>query len=425
MSQEKGVNWELADNIVRIDLTAKMKQFAAAEQLLENSPPEFKTELAYHTLLKNYADHQMAQKAEALLEKLKASGLLTLPFSFNQMMLLYKKKGMEKKIPEILEDMKAAGIPNDVYTYNILMDVKARSGDIEGMEKIFEELKADENVKADAATFGTLATSCVHAGLLDKAKFYLKEMEQGDVFRNRSAYDILISQYGAVGDLEGVERVWEKVKSGPVVSNRSYITVIEAFGKLGMVEKAEEFYEIMSKSKGLILSRQFNALLSAYARKGLMDKAEKLMEDMEKLGRKKNSITYHHLVTGYLKTDQFDKANAAMKEAQGDPVQGRSKPWFQTLVAVLDAFAERGNVVDAEILFQDIKKAYPRPNIEVYNILLKAYINSRVPALGFLQRMSTDRLVPNEETLNLLRQQTGREETRAAVETLSQPQVAV
>ncbi|KAG0504131.1 hypothetical protein KC19_N017400 [Ceratodon purpureus] len=425
MSEEEDIKWELADNIVRIDLKAKMKQFTVAEQLLENSPPEFKTELAYHTLLKNYADHQMAHKAEALLEKLKSTGLLTLPFSFNQMMLLYKRKGMEHKLPEVLEEMKALGVPKDVYTYNILMDVKARSGDIEGMEKIFAELNADENVKADAATFGTLATSCVHAGLLDKAKGYLKEMEQGEVFRNRSAYDILISQYGAVGDLEGVERVWEKVKTGPIVTNRSYITVIEAFGKLGMVEKAEELYEVMSKSKGLILSRQFNALLSAYSRKGLMDKAEKLIETMDKLGRKKNAITYHHLVTGYLKTDQLDKALAAMKEAQGDPKQGRSKPWFETLVAVLDAFAERGNVVNAEKQFQDIKKAYPRPNIQVYNILLKAYINSRVPALGFLQRMSADRLVPNEETLSLLRQQTGvREETQAAVDAFSQPEVA-
>jgi hypothetical protein len=117
---------------------------------------------------------------------------------------------------------------------------------------------------------------------------------------------------------------------------------------------------------------------------------------------------------------------AAMKEAQGDPKQGRSKPWLETLLAVLDAFAERGNVVNAEKQFQDIKKAYPRPNIQVYNILLKAYINSRVPALGFLQRMSSDKLIPNEETLNLLRQQTGvQEETQAAVEALSQPQVAV
>lgn len=421
MALEKGTKWELADNIVRIDLKSKMKQFTVAEQLLENSPPEFKTELAYHTLLKNYVDHQMAQKAGALLEKLKSTGLLTLPFSFNQMMLLYKRKGMENKLPEILEDMKAHGVPKDVYTYNILMDVKSRSGDIEGMEKIFEELKADENVKADAATFGTLATACVHAGLLEKAKVYLKEMEEGDIFRNRSAYDILISQYGAVGDVDGVERVWEKVKSGPIVSNRSYITVIEAFGKLGMVEKAEELYEVMSQSKGLILSRQFNSLLSAYTRQGLMDKAEKLMDDMEKLGRKKNAITYHHLVTGYLKTDQLDKAVAAMKEALVDPKQGRSKPWFETLVAVLDAFAERGNVVNAEQQFQEIKKAYPRLNIQVYNILLKAYINSRVPALGFLHRMSTDKLVPNDETLSLLRQQTGQREE--VPEASAQPEV--
>jgi hypothetical protein len=37
MSQEEGIKWELADNIVRIDMKAKMKQFTAAEQLLENT----------------------------------------------------------------------------------------------------------------------------------------------------------------------------------------------------------------------------------------------------------------------------------------------------------------------------------------------------------------------------------------------------
>ena len=178
MSQEEGILWELADLIVRIDLKAKMKKFTEAEALLESSPPEFQTELAYHTLLKNYADHQMTLKAEALLAKLKDTGLLTLPFSFNQMMLLYKRKGMDHRLPEVLKDMEAWGVPKDVYTYNILMDVKARSGDIEGMEKIFEDLKNDVNVKADAATYGTLATSCVHAGLLGKAKVYLLEMEQ-------------------------------------------------------------------------------------------------------------------------------------------------------------------------------------------------------------------------------------------------------
>lgn len=425
MSQEEGIKWESGDNIVRIDLKAKMKKFAEAEALLENSPPEFKTELAYHTLLKNYADHRMAQKAEALLQKLKDTGLLTLPFPFNQMMLLYKRKGMDQKIPEILKDMESMGIPKDVYTYNILMDMKDRAGDIDGVEKIFEDLKNDPNVKPDAATYGTLATSCVHAGLFDKAKVYLFEMEQGKVFRNRSAYDILMSQYGAIRDLEGVERVWNLVQAGPVISNRNYITVIEAFGKLGLVEKAEELYEQMSKSKGLIFIRQYNSLLSAYSKQGMMEKAEKLLEEMEKLGRKKNATTYHHLVTGYLRTDQIDKAIAAMTEAQQELKQGRNKPWFETLLAVLDAFAERGNVVSAEKTFQSIKKAYPRPKIEVYNILLKAYVNNRVPALGFLQRMDADKLVPNEDTLNLLRQQTGLREESAVAEASNQPQVAL
>lgn len=407
MSQQDGIKWEIVDNIVRIDLKAKMKQFMAAEALLESSPAEFKTELAYHTLLKNYADHRMSHRAEAILEKMKAAGLLTLPFAFNQMMLVYKRRGEVEKLPEVLEDMKKSGIKRDVYTYNIMMDVKSRTGDIEGMEKVFEELKAEESVKPDAATYGTLASAYVHAGLLDQAKIYLKEMEDGDIYRNRPAFDILVSQYGAVGDLEGVERVWEKIKSVPVVSNRSYITVIEAFGKLGQVEKAEEIFVQMSQEKGLMLTRQFNALLSAYTRQGMLDKAKKLLEDLLAAGRKKNAITYHHIVIGYLKTNQIDKALAALNEAHEDPQQSRSKPWRETMILILDAYAKEGNVVDAEKYFHAYKKAYPKPEIRVYNILLKAYLNKGLPAIGFVQRLMADKLAPNDETMNLLRQQKG------------------
>jgi len=406
MVQQEGVQWGEMDHVVQLELKAKMGQFRNLEALFRNAPPELKTQAAYHTLLKGYVDSEKSDKAEATFAEFKASGLLTHSFAFNQMLLLYKSKGSMDKIPKLLEEMKTMGIARDVYTYNILMDWKAQSGDIVGMEQIFEELKADEGVKPDAATYGTLASTYVKSGDLVKAKVFLHEMEEGDVIRRRAAYDILLAQYSTIGDYEAVERVWAKSKSLPGISTSTYVTMLEALGKLGKVERAEEIYKVLTKEKGLALGRQYNAMLSVYTRQGLMEQAEAVVEEMEKRGRKRTSITYHHLVNGYLKNLQLDKALETVAKAQAESTFNvRTKPWLVTMDAILNGCAERGDVVLAERHFGELRKLYPKVDVQKFNMLLKAYIVGQVPASGFLQRMQADNIFPNDETLSLLKQQ--------------------
>ncbi len=406
MVQQEGVQWGEMDHVVQLELKAKMGQFRNLEALFRNAPPELKTQAAYHTLLKGYVDSEKSDKAEATFAEFKASGLLTHSFAFNQMLLLYKSKGSMDKIPKLLEEMKTLGIARDVYTYNILMDWKAQSGDIVGMEQIFEELKADEVVKPDAATYGTLASTYVKSGDLVKAKVFLHEMEEGDVIRRRAAYDILLAQYSTIGDYEAVERVWAKSKSLPGISTSTYVTMLEALGKLGKVERAEEIYKVLTKEKGLALGRQYNAMLSVYTRQGLMEQAEAVVEEMEKRGRKRTSITYHHLVNGYLKNLQLDKALETVAKAQAESTFNvRTKPWLVTMDAILNGCAERGDVVLAERHFGELRKLYPKVDVQKFNMLLKAYIVGQVPASGFLQRMQADNIFPNDETLSLLKQQ--------------------
>lgn len=406
MVDKEGIEWGEMDHVVRIELKAKMGQFNEAESLFRTSPPEFKTQQAYHALLRGYVGYLKSEKAEALFAELKASGLLTHSLAFNQMLLLYKRKRVTEKIPKLLEEMTTLGVARDIYTYNILMDWKAQTGDIVGMEQLFQELKADEVVRPDAATYGILASTYVKSGDPSKAKVFLQEMEQGNVIRRRAAYDILIAQYGTLGDYKAVERVWAKSKSLPGNSTSTYVVMLEALGKLGKVERAEEIYKVLTKEKGLALGRQYNAMLSVYTRQGLMEQAEAVVEEMEKRGRKRTSITYHHLVNGYLKNLQLDKALETVAKAQAESTFNvRTKPWLVTMDAILNGCAERGDVVLAERHFGELRKLYPKVDVQKFNMLLKAYIVGQVPASGFLQRMQADNIFPNDETLSLLKQQ--------------------
>jgi pentatricopeptide repeat protein len=405
MVDKEGIEWGEMDHVVRIELKAKMGQFNEAESLFRTSPPEFKTQQTYHALLRGYVGYLKSEKAEALFAELKASGLLTHSLAFNQMLLLYKRKRVTEKIPKLLEEMTTLGVARDIYTYNILMDWKAQTGDIVGMEQLFQELKADEVVRPDAATYGILASTYVKSGDPSKAKVFLQEMEQGNVIRRRAAYDILIAQYGTLGDYKAVERVWAKSKSLPGNSTSTYVVMLEALGKLGKVERAEEIYKALIHEKGIVLAHQYNAMLSVYTRQGLMEKAETVIGEMGKIGRKRNAITFHHLVSGYLKNMQLDKALETVAQAKAETTtDDRTKLWLETMLAVLEACAQKGDVVRAEEHFQVLRKLYPKVGTQQFNMLLKAYIVGGVPASGFLQRMQLDNVFADDETLSLLKQ---------------------
>jgi len=405
MVDKEGIEWGEMDHVVRIELKAKMGQFNEAESLFRTSPPEFKTQQTYHALLRGYVGYLKSEKAEALFAELKASGLLTHSLAFNQMLLLYKRKRVTEKIPKLLEEMTTLGVARDIYTYNILMDWKAQTGDIVGMEQLFQELKADEVVRPDAATYGILASTYVKSGDPSKAKVFLQEMEQGNVIRRRAAYDILIAQYGTLGDYKAVERVWAKSKSLPGNSTSTYVVMLEALGKLGKVERAEEIYKALIHEKGIVLAHQYNAMLSVYTRQGLMEKAETVIGEMGKIGRKRNAITFHHLVSGYLKNMQLDKALETVAQAKAESTtDDRTKLWLETMLAVLEACAQKGDVVRAEEHFQVLRKLYPKVGTQQFNMLLKAYIVGGVPASGFLQRMQLDNVFADDETLSLLKQ---------------------
>ncbi|CAK9865310.1 unnamed protein product [Sphagnum jensenii] len=405
MVDKEGIEWGEMDHVVRIELKAKMGQFNEAESLFRTSPPEFKTQQTYHALLRGYVGYLKSEKAEALFAELKASGLLTHSLAFNQMLLLYKRKRVTEKIPKLLEEMTTLGVARDIYTYNILMDWKAQTGDIVGMEQLFQELKADEVVRPDAATYGILASTYVKSGDPSKAKVFLQEMEQGNVIRRRAAYDILIAQYGTLGDYKAVERVWAKSKSLPGNSTSTYVVMLEALGKLGKVERAEEIYKALIHEKGIVLAHQYNAMLSVYTRQGLMEKAETVIGEMGKIGRKRNAITFHHLVSGYLKNMQLDKALETVAQAKAESTtDDRTKLWLETMLAVLEACAQKGDVVRAEEHFQVLRKLYPKVGTQQFNTLLKAYIVGGVPASGFLQRMQLDNVFADDETLSLLKQ---------------------
>lgn len=372
----------------RVDLIAKLRGVHRAEEYLKQIPESSRDELVYRTLLANCVSANNVKKSEGLFNKMKSLGLKTTSFSCNQLLLLYKRTD-KKKIGDVLLMMEKENIKPTVFTYQVLIDAKGQSNDIPGMEEVLQTMKT-EGLAPSTQLQASLARHYVSAGLKDKAESVLKEMEGEDITKNRWACPSLMTNYASLGKADEVARIWKVCESDPWLSE--CVAAIEAWGQLGKIENAEAVFEqIMGKVKKPS-SKQFTCLLKVYANHKMLAKGKDLVKRMAGIGCQLGPLTWDALVKLYVGAGEVEKADTILEKATK---QKRGKPLFSSYLAILDKYASKGDVHNAEKTFVMMRQAGYTGRIRQYQALLQAYITAKKPAYGFSDRMKADNIFPN------------------------------
>ncbi|KAI3864822.1 hypothetical protein MKX03_000721 [Papaver bracteatum] len=328
--------FEEGDYATRLDLIAKVSGLPSAEKYLVESIPEaFKGEKVYKTLLYNHIKAGNAKKAE-----------------------------------------------------QVLIDMKGKSNDIPGMEGLVQAMKSD-GLELDNHIRSVLARHYIYAGFEVQAGEILKEMEREDLEVNRRACKHLLPLYAALGKADEVERIWKLCESDGRADD--YLAGISAFGKVGRVEKAEEIFEKRVKSS----SKVYTALLNVYVDNKLVAKCEDLVKRMTSASLPIDPILCYTLVKFYVDAGDVEKADSVLHKAlqQGDR---RMKPSYKSFQLIMNQYSTRGDIHNTEKIFHRLKQTGYASKIWDYQSLLQAYINGKVPAYGFRERMMADNLIPDK-----------------------------
>ncbi|MED6107304.1 hypothetical protein PIB30_012699 [Stylosanthes scabra] len=223
---------------------------------------------------------------------------------------------------------------------------------------------------------------------------------------NWSTLDVLLMLYGYLGNQKELERVWGTIQDLPLVRSKSYMLAIEAFGRIGHLNRAEELWSEMETRKGLKSVEQFNSMMSVYCRHGLVDKATRLYRNMKANGCKPNAISYRQLALGCLKSGLTEQGLKTLDLGMGMTINKRvrnSTPWLETTLSIVEILAEKGDVENAERLFEELHKAKYCRYTFVYNTLIKAYVKAKIYDPNFLRRMILGGARPDAETYSLLK----------------------
>ncbi|KAK1412819.1 hypothetical protein QVD17_34348 [Tagetes erecta] len=388
-----------------LEFTAKLHGISHGEKLFSRIPSEFQDELLYNNLVIACLDKGLIRLSLAYMRKMRELGHSISYMVFNRLIILHSSPTRRKSIPKILTQMRADKVAPHVSTYNILLKMEANQHNIEGLLKVFGDMKR-ANVDPNEITYCILATAHAVARLYTACETYVEAIEKSMTGKNWSTLDILIILYGYLKKPKDLDRIWKIIQEQPRVKSKSYVLVIEAFGKIGDVSRAEDLWSEMKSNEELVSTEQFNSLISVYCRHGFVSKATGLYREMDKHGCKANSITFRHLAVGCfksgLKAETLKTLDMGMDLTTSTSVK-KSTPWLETTFLLVDLFAEYGDVENAEKLFDELKKAnYARYSF-VYNALIKSYVKAKMYDPNLLRRMILGGSRPDSETYSLLK----------------------
>lgn len=258
------------------------------------------------------------------------------------------------------------------------------------MEQLFEAMKA-EGVSPDIDVLAVMAKHYISGGLKHKAQTVLKEIGEEKLRGSFGARRALMGLNASLDNSDEVARIWKECELDP--SMRECIAAIEAWGKLGKVEEAEAVFEIMLQKWKRLSSRPHCALLKVYVDQKLVTKGKEFVKRMEDSGCWVGPLAWDGLVRLCLIAGEVEKAdNILHKAAQ----QKRGKPPFSTYMVLMEHYAKRGDIHNAEKLFCRMKQCGYTRRLRPYDVLIQAYINAKVPAYGFRERMKAENIFPNK-----------------------------
>ncbi|KAM7261411.1 hypothetical protein ACFE04_008778 [Oxalis oulophora] len=405
MSTRRGVNKTVSDQAIHLDLIAKTRGIAEAENYFIDLPESSKNHLTYCALLNCYCKKMNTEKAEALMEKMKELDMAITSMPYNQLMTLYSETSKLEKIPAIIQEMKTNQIMPDSYMYNVWMRALAAANDIFGVERVVDEMKRDGRVSPDWTTYSNLASIYAEAGLFDKTETALKELEKRNEKRELSAYNFLITLYGKTGNLREVYRVWRSHRLAfSKTPNISYLNLIQTLIKLNDLPGAEKHFREWHSGRPTYDMRIVNSLIQAYVNEGQLEKAEETKKGALHRGAKPNAKTYEIYLEYYLKSGEMKLAVDCIANAislgRGDG--SKWVPSDKIIMTLMGYFEQEKDVDSAENFLEIVRKSVDDLGTEVFESLIRTYAGAGRTSLAIGRRLKMENIEVSEESKKLL-----------------------
>ncbi|XP_011653151.2 pentatricopeptide repeat-containing protein At2g20710, mitochondrial-like [Cucumis sativus] len=138
MSDKRYFPLSTADIATRMNLILRVHGLEQVEDYFNNMPSQLKRCQVHIALLNCYAHEKYADKANAVLQKIKEMGFAKTSLPYNITMNLYHQIGEFERLDSPLKE---TDVDHDQFTYTTRLSAYATAFDFTGIEKIMEQME--------------------------------------------------------------------------------------------------------------------------------------------------------------------------------------------------------------------------------------------------------------------------------------------
>nr|XP_043612659.1 pentatricopeptide repeat-containing protein At3g23020 [Erigeron canadensis] len=383
----------------------------------------------YNIMIRILGKAQKWDELEMLRDEMEKNGIEAINSTYGTLIDVYSKGGVREKAMYWLEVMNKKEMEPDEVTMGIVVQMYKTAGQFEKAEEFFKKWSARKsvaqavpetvkvgangvvkkavtlngdaqtNVSLSSYTYNTLIDTYGKAGRVNDASEIFEQMLREGIVPNTVTLNTMIHMFGNHGRLEEVASLMQKMDQHQCVPDtRTYNILISLHVKHDNIVMARGYFKKMQEASLEPDAVSYRTLLYAFSLRHMVSEAEELVNEMDKRDLEIDEFTQSSLTRMYIEAGMLKKSWSWFNRFH---IQGKMSP--ECYSASIDAFGERGHILEAEKVFKCCQERR-NPNVLEFNVMIKAYgINKKYDeACRLIDSMDDHGVFPDKCSYNSL-----------------------
>lgn len=281
----------------------------------------------------------------------------------------YSSSGRHLEAIELLNFLKEHPSGSDRFISEALVVIFCKANQMHAALKEYHELREFSFFSGSFTMYDALIKCCVESEHFAEASQIFSDMRFNALEPSWDIYRIMATSYCRLGFPETGHFLVDQAEARGIAVHdiSTYIGLIEGYGRLKLLEKAESIVGSLKKQCSVVDRKAWNALIQAYAASGFYEKARAAFNTMMRDGPSPTVETINGLLQALIVDDRLNELYVVIQELQ-DMGFKISK---SSIILMLDAFARAGNIFEVKKIYHGMKAAGYFPTMHLYRVMIE------------------------------------------------------
>ena len=285
----------------------------------------------------------------------------------------YSINGREEEAIKLLDFLKENCPKNQRFLAEAYIIMSCKKDQLEEALTEYNKIKDVDFLslmKVKCHMYESLISCCEKKSALSESCQLFTDMTFFGIEPSASIYRSMVSIYCKMGFPETAQHLLCRAEDVCLLTTNNlspYVMLIEAYGKLKLLEKAESVAgNLRNKFQANLDRKVWNALIYAYAENGLYEKARAIFNIMIRDGHSPSVDSINGLMHALINDGRLEELYVVIQELQ-DMDFKISK---STIILMLEAFAKVGNIFEVKKIYHGMKAAGYLPTMHLYRSMI-------------------------------------------------------